>query len=230
MSWKKDVWRGQNWSFQLLKTGNFSTIDSGFKGSRSITTRLCCDQSSNRSFCSVGTSAEPMFPNFSHPPRTASTSISTIGEWFSIFSQPGSLHNWSQTWPPVSQLCAEGGGLLQKKNGTGNTLTSTHYSPYFTEIFNNMGQTWNTTFPQHLASTDKWPNQDGNSFLLSSLIWQDLWLVSVICSDITNKQVGISGETVPGGGNLHIYYVQSHQLVSGSNILGLVCHTTLLPH
>ena len=50
------------------------TIDSGFKGSRSITTCLCCDQSSNRSFCPVGTGAEPMFPNFSHPPRTASTS------------------------------------------------------------------------------------------------------------------------------------------------------------
>ncbi len=26
-----------------------------------------------------------------------------------------------------------------------------------------------------------------------------------ICSDITNTQVGISGETVPEGGNLHIY-------------------------
>ncbi len=49
------------------------------------------------------------------------------------------------------------------------------------------------------------------------------------CSDITNKQVGISGVTVPEGGNLHIYYVQSCHLVSGSNILGLVCHTTLLP-
>ncbi len=29
--------------------------------------------------------------------------------------------------------------------------------------------------------------------------------LSVICSDITNTQVGISGETVPEGGNLHIY-------------------------
>ena len=67
-------------------------IDSGFKGSRSITTCLCCDQSSNRSFCPVGTGAEPMFPNFSHPPHTASTSISTIGEWFSTFIRPGSLH------------------------------------------------------------------------------------------------------------------------------------------
>ncbi len=26
-----------------------------------------------------------------------------------------------------------------------------------------------------------------------------------MCSDITNTQVGISGETVPEGGNLHIY-------------------------
>ncbi len=79
-------------------------IDSGFKGSRSITTCLCCDQSSNRSFCPVGTGAEPMFPNFSHPPRTASTSISTIGEWFSTFSRPGSLHNWQLLTPPASNL------------------------------------------------------------------------------------------------------------------------------
>ncbi len=34
------------------------------------------------------------------------------------------------------------------------------------------------------------------------------------CSDITNTLVGISGETVPEGGNLHIYYVQWWHLVS----------------
>ncbi len=45
---------------------------------------------------------------------------------------------------------------------------------------------------------------------------------------ITNTQVGISGETDPGGGNLHIYYVQKWHLADGSNIW--VCHTTLLPH
>ncbi len=67
-------------------------IDSGFKSSWSITTCLCCDQSSNWSFCPVGTGAELMLPNFSQLPRTASTSISTIGEWFSTFSRPGSLH------------------------------------------------------------------------------------------------------------------------------------------
>ncbi len=37
----------------------------------------------------------------------------------------------------------------------------------------------------------------------------------ILCSDITNTLVGISGETVPKGGNLHIYYVQSCHLVSG---------------
>ncbi len=31
--------------------------------------------------------------------------------------------------------------------------------------------------------------------------------VDMECSDITNDQFGISGETVPRGGNLHIYYV-----------------------
>ncbi len=36
----------------------------------------------------------------------------------------------------------------------------------------------------------------------------------VLCSDITNKQVGISGETVPEAGNLCIYCVH---LVSGSS-------------
>ena len=35
------------------------------------------------------------------------------------------------------------------------------------------------------------------------------------CSDITNTLVGISGEMVPEGRNLHIYYVQSCHLVSG---------------
>ncbi len=29
-----------------------------------------------------------------------------------------------------------------------------------------------------------------------------------LCSDITSTLVGISGETVPEGGNLRIYYVQ----------------------
>ena len=39
------------------------------------------------------------------------------------------------------------------------------------------------------------------------------------CSDITNNWFGISGETVPEDRNLHIYYVQSGNLVSsGSNI------------
>ncbi len=39
------------------------------------------------------------------------------------------------------------------------------------------------------------------------------------CSDIANNRFGISGETVREGGNLRIYYVQSHYLVSGgSNI------------
>ncbi len=33
--------------------------------------------------------------------------------------------------------------------------------------------------------------------------------VCVCCSDITNTLIGISGETVPEGGNLHIYYVHS---------------------
>ncbi len=33
------------------------------------------------------------------------------------------------------------------------------------------------------------------------------------CSDITNTLVGISGETVPQGRNLRIYYVQKQHLV-----------------
>ncbi len=39
------------------------------------------------------------------------------------------------------------------------------------------------------------------------------------CSDITNTLVGISGETVPGGRNLRIYYVHSGAICGcGSNI------------
>ncbi len=43
-------------------------------------------------------------------------------------------------------------------------------------------------------------------------------MMGVQCSDITNTQVGISGETVPEGGNLHMYYVQKQHLMDGSNI------------
>ncbi len=35
------------------------------------------------------------------------------------------------------------------------------------------------------------------------------YVALVNCSDITNTLVGISSETVPGGGNLCIYYVHS---------------------
>ncbi len=49
----------------------------------------------------------------------------------------------------------------------------------------------------------------------------------VLCSDITNTLVGISGETVPEGGNLCIYYVQSCHLVSsGSKFTAGVSHHT----
>ncbi len=43
--------------------------------------------------------------------------------------------------------------------------------------------------------------------VLKDLVWKKK------CSDITNTQVGISGETVPEGGNLCIYYVQKQHLV-----------------
>ncbi len=47
---------------------------------------------------------------------------------------------------------------------------------------------------------------------------------------ITNTLVGISGETVPEGGNLCIYYVQSHHLVSGgSKFTAGVSHHTPPP-
>ncbi len=53
------------------------------------------------------------------------------------------------------------------------------------------------------------------------------------CSDITNTQVGISGETVPEGGNLHIYWPSSNHALWWVVILTtnsqLVCHTTLPP-
>ncbi len=44
------------------------------------------------------------------------------------------------------------------------------------------------------------------------------------CSDITNTQVGISGETVPKGGNLCIYCVHN-----GVVLIGVSHHTILLP-
>ncbi len=50
------------------------------------------------------------------------------------------------------------------------------------------------------------------------------------CSDITNTLVGISGETVPEGGNLRIYCVQWCHLKAVVLNSQLVCHTTLLPH
>ncbi len=54
--------------------------------------------------------------------------------------------------------------------------------------------------------------------------------MSETCSDITNALVGISGETVPEGGNLRIYYVQWCHLKAVVLNSQLVCHTTLLPH
>ncbi len=72
--------------------------------------------------------------------------------------------------------------------------------------------------------------------LLTSRAWvllegSILSVLSVtLCSDITNTLVGISGETVPKGGNLHIYWPSNHAIwwavVLNSQ---LVCHTTLLP-
>ncbi len=49
------------------------------------------------------------------------------------------------------------------------------------------------------------------------------------CSDITNNRFGISGETVPEGRNLPIFfcYVQSHHLVSGGSNIWVTCIT---PH
>ncbi len=53
---------------------------------------------------------------------------------------------------------------------------------------------------------------------------------TIECSDITNALVGISGETVPEGGNLCIYCVQWCHLWAVVLNSQLVCHTTLLPH
>ena len=47
------------------------------------------------------------------------------------------------------------------------------------------------------------------------------------CCDITNNRFGISEESVPEGGNLHIYCVQSHHLVSGGSNIWVRCVT---PH
>ncbi len=75
--------------------------------------------------------------------------------------------------------------------------------------------------------------------LLSSICCLKPWMAcftSVVpektfeCGDITNTLVGISGETVPKGGNLCIYWPSNHTIwwvvVLNSQ---LVCHTTLLP-
>ncbi len=47
---------------------------------------------------------------------------------------------------------------------------------------------------------------------------------------ITDDQFGLSEKTVLWVGNLPIYWVQSCHLVSSSNNLGQVYHTTFLPH
>ncbi len=51
------------------------------------------------------------------------------------------------------------------------------------------------------------------------------------CSDITNTLVGISGETVPEGGYLCIYWPHSNHTIWWVVVLNsqLVCRTTLLP-
>ncbi len=50
------------------------------------------------------------------------------------------------------------------------------------------------------------------------------------CSDITNDQLGISGETGHGGANLCLLNEQCCHLYHGGSNSQLVCHTTLLPH
>ncbi len=51
--------------------------------------------------------------------------------------------------------------------------------------------------------------------------------VGAFCGDITNTLVGISGETVPEGGNLHIYCV--HLVSDGSKFAASVSHHTPPP-
>ncbi len=71
-------------------------------------------------------------------------------------------------------------------------------------------------------------NVDGHQFIRTSPKIK-VEKIDIYCSDITNNRFGISGGTVPGGGNLHFFScVQSCHLVSGgSNMyLGQVCHHT----